>query len=182
MSLENIDNNMTKVLDRLQDNFAEVRAGRANPAILNKVQVEYYGSLTPLNQVASVSVPEARMIVIQPWDRSVLAQIVKGIEKAGIDIPPMNDGNVVRLNFPELTEVRRKELVKDIKKMSEEAKIAIRNVRRDEMDLVKSSLKSSDISEDEAKDMENKIQKKTDEYISKIEDLTDKKEKEIMTV
>lgn len=182
MSLENIDEKMDKVVERLEVNFSEIRAGRANPAILNKVQVEYYGAMSPLTQIASVSVPEARLIVIQPWDKSLLSQIVRAIEMAEIGINPMNDGQVIRLNFPELTEERRKDLVKEVKKLSEESKVAIRNVRRDEMDLVKVQLKNSEISEDEAKADEAKIQKKTDYYVAKIEEITAKKEKDIMTV
>ena len=182
MSLENIDEKMDKVVERLEVNFSEIRAGRANPAILNKVQVEYYGAMSPLTQIASVSVPEARLIVIQPWDKSLLSQIVRAIEMAEIGINPMNDGQVIRLNFPELTEERRKDLVKEVKKLSEESKVAIRNVRRDEMDLVKAQLKNSEISEDEAKSDEAKIQKKTDDYVAKMDEITAKKEKDIMTV
>lgn len=182
MSLENIDEKMDKVVERLEVNFSEIRAGRANPAILNKVQIEYYGAMSPLTQIASVSVPEARLIVIQPWDKSLLSQIVRAIEMAEIGINPMNDGQVIRLNFPELTEERRKDLVKEVKKLSEESKVAIRNVRRDEMDLVKAQLKNSEISEDEAKSDEAKIQKKTDDYVAKIDEITAKKEKDIMTV
>lgn len=182
MSLENIDEKMDKVVERLEVNFSEIRAGRANPAILNKVQVEYYGAMSPLTQIASISVPEARLIVIQPWDKSLLSQIVRAIEMAEIGINPMNDGQVIRLNFPELTEERRKDLVKEAKKLSEESKVAIRNVRRDEMDLVKAQLKNSEISEDEAKSDEAKIQKKTDDYVAKIDEITAKKEKDIMTV
>ena len=182
MSLEHIDEKMDKVVERLEVNFSEIRAGRANPAILNKVQVEYYGAMSPLTQIASVSVPEARLIVIQPWDKSLLSQIVRAIEMAEIGINPMNDGQVIRLNFPELTEERRKDLVKEVKKLSEESKVAIRNVRRDEMDLVKAQLKNSEISEDEAKSDEAKIQKKTDDYVAKIDEITAKKEKDIMTV
>ena len=182
MSLENIDEKMDKVIERLEVNFSEIRAGRANPAILNKVQVEYYGAMSPLSQIASISVPEARLIVIQPWDKSLLSQIVRAIEMSDIGINPMNDGQVIRLSFPELTEERRKDLVKDVRKLSEESKVAIRNIRRDEMDLVKTQLKNIEISEDEAKADENKIQKKTDDYVAKIEEITAKKEKEIMTV
>ena len=137
MSLENMQERMEKVIDNLETNYSEIRAGRANPAILNRVSVEYYGVPTPINQVASVSVPEARLIVIQPWDRSILSQIEKAIEKAEIGIHPINDGGVIRLSFPELTEERRKEIVKDVKKTAEEAKVAARNVRRDEMDEAK---------------------------------------------
>ena len=182
MSIENMSERMEKVIDNLETNYSEVRAGRANPAILNKVSVEYYGVPTPINQVASISVPEARLIVIQPWDRSVLSQIEKAIEKADIGIHPVSDGQVIRLSFPELTEERRKELAKDIKKMAEEAKVAIRNVRRDEMDEAKELLKNKEISEDEEKSLEDKIQKATDKYVAKIDEISEKKEKDIMSV
>ena len=182
MSLENMQERMEKVIDNLETNYSEIRAGRANPAILNRVSVEYYGVPTPINQVASVSVPEARLIVIQPWDRSILSLIEKAIEKADIGIHPMNDGQVIRLSFPELTEERRKEIVKDVKKTAEEAKVAVRNVRRDEMDKAKAKLKNKEISEDEEKSLEDKIQKETDKYVAKIDEIADKKEKEIMSV
>ena len=182
MSLENMQERMEKVIDNLETNYSEIRAGRANPAILNRVSVEYYGVPTPINQVASVSVPEARLIVIQPWDRSILSQIEKAIEKADIGIHPINDGQVIRLSFPELTEERRKEIVKDVKKTAEEAKVAARNVRRDEMDEAKAKLKNKEISEDEEKALEDKIQKETDKYVAKIDEISDKKEKEIMSV
>ena len=182
MSIENMNEKMEKVIINLQDNFQEIRAGRANPAILNKVQVEYYGTPTPINQVASVSVPEARQIVIQPWDKSLLSQIEKAIEVADIGIHPMNDGQLIRLIFPELTEERRKDIVKDIKKMAEEAKIAIRNIRRDEMEEAKNSLKNNKISEDEERSLEDKIQKATDLNVSKIDEIVSKKETEIMSV
>ncbi len=182
MSLENLSDRMNKVIDNLETNYSEVRAGRANPAILNKVSVEYYGVPTPINQVASISVPEARLIVIQPWDRSILSQVEKAIEKADIGIHPMNDGQVIRLTFPELTEERRKDLAKDIRKMAEEAKVAVRNVRRDEMDEAKDLLKNKEISEDEEKALEEKIQKETDKYVAKIDEMSEKKEKEIMSV
>lgn len=182
MSLTNINEKMDKVIDNLDTNFSEIRAGRANPAILNKVNVEYYGAPTPLSQVASIAVPEARQILIQPWDKSLLNEIVKGIEKAEIGINPMNDGNSIRLIFPELTEERRKDIVKDVKRMSEEAKVAIRNIRRDEMEDAKSQLKNKEISEDEEKGMEDDIQKTTDKYIGKVDEMTDKKVNEIMTV
>lgn len=182
MSLENIDEKMGKVIENLEENFSEIRAGRANPAILNKVMVEYYGTPTPINQVASVAVPEARQIVITPWDKSLLATITKAIEAANIGINPMNDGQVIRLIFPELTEEIRKEIVKDIKKLAEEAKIAVRNVRRDEMEEAKSQLKNKEISEDEEKALEEKIQKVTDSYVKKVDDETEKKTAEIMKV
>ena len=182
MSIENMSERMEKVIDNLETNYSEIRAGRANPAILNKVSVEYYGAPTPINQVASISVPEARLIVIQPWDRSVLSQIEKAIEKADIGIHPVSDGQVIRLSFPELTEERRKELAKDIKKMAEEAKVAIRNVRRDEMDEAKELLKNKEITEDEEKSLEDKIQNATDKYVAKIDEISEKKEKDIMSV
>lgn len=180
--IENIENEMNKTIENLQEKFSEVRAGRANPAILNKVQIEYYGTPTPINQVASISVPEARLIVIQPWDKSLLSQIEKAINIADIGINPMNDGQVIRLAFPELTEDRRKDLSKEIKKMSEESKVAIRNIRRDMMDEVKSKLKSNEISEDEERAEEDKIQKITDKFIDKIDEITGKKINEIMSV
>ena len=182
MSLESMQERMEKVIDNLEMNYSEIRAGRANPAILNRVSVEYYGVPTPINQVASVSVPEARLIVIQPWDRSILSQVEKAIEKADIGIHPMNDGQVISLSFPELTEERRKEIVKDVKKTAEEAKVAARNVRRDEMDEAKAKLKNKEISEDEEKSLEDKIQKETDKYIAKIDEKANQKEKEIMSV
>ena len=182
MDEESLNQDMDKVLDNLKQKFSEVRAGRANPTILNRINVEYYGQPTPLNQVASISVPEPRLIVIQPWDKSLLSTITKEIEKADIGINPMNDGNVIRLAFPELTEDRRKELAKDINKMAEEAKVAIRNVRRDYMDEAKAALKASEITEDEERSLEDKIQKATDNFVSQIDDLTEKKESEIMTV
>lgn len=182
MSLENVKNDMDKAIDNMQERFSEIRAGRANPAILNKVMVDYYGVPTPINQVASVSVPEAMQIVISPWDKSLMSPITKAIEKADIGINPMNDGQVIRLIFPQLTEERRKEISKDVKKLSEEAKIAVRNVRRDEMDEAKQQLKNKEISEDEEKEIENKIQKITDEEITEIDKITDAKIKEITTV
>ena len=182
MNIDDINLDMDKVIDNLNTKFSEVRAGRANPAILNRINVDYYGQPTPLNQVASISVPEPRLIVIQPWDKSLLSNITKEIEKADIGINPMNDGNVIRLSFPELTEDRRKELAKEINKMAEEAKVAIRNVRRDYMDEAKDALKASEITEDEERNLEDKIQKATDKYVAQIDEMTEKKESEIMTV
>lgn len=182
MSLEEMQEKMQRTIENLEENYSEVRAGRANPAILNKVMVDYYGTPTQVGQVASVSVPEARLIVIQPWDKSLLSPVEKAIEKADIGIHPMNDGNVIRLAFPELTEERRKELAKDIRKMAEECKVAIRNARRDEMDKAKASLKNKEISEDEEKALEDKIQKETDKYVAKIDEMATKKENEIMSV
>lgn len=182
MNFDTIEQRMNKTIDVFEENLSEIRAGRANPNILNKVSVEYYGTETPINQVAGISVPEPRMILIQPWDMGVLKEIEKAIQKADIGLNPMNDGKVIRLVFPELTEERRKEIVKDIKKMAEEAKVAIRAIRRDEMDNVKSAQKNNEITEDELSVAENKIQKITDSYIEKIDELLENKEKEIMSI
>jgi len=182
MDYSNIKEKMEKTISVFAENLSEVRAGRANPAILNKVKIDYYGTPTPINQVAGVSVPEARLIVIQPWDISVLKEIEKAIIASDIGLNPNNDGKVIRLNFPELTEERRKELVKDIKKMGEEAKISIRSVRREGMDIIKAEQKEGSITEDELKSYEDKIQKLTDSKIEEIDDQINKKEKEIMNV
>ena len=182
MDYNQIEEKMEKTINVLEENFAEIRAGRANPAILNKVKVDYYGVPTPINQVAGVSVPEARMIVIQPWDASILKAIEKAILTADIGINPNNDGKLIRLTFPELTEERRKELVKDIKKLSEEAKIAVRAIRRDAMDLAKKEQKDGNMTEDEEKQAEDKIQKLTDKKVAFIDEISSKKEKEIMSV
>ena len=180
--MEELETRMQKTVSVFQENLSEVRAGRANPAILNKISVEYYGVPTPINQVAGISVPEARMIVIQPWDMSVLKDIEKAIIASDIGLNPNNDGKVIRLNFPELTGDRRKELVKDIRKMAEEAKVSIRAIRRDGMDDSKAKLKNSEITEDEAKSGEDKIQKLTDKYIAEIDKLLEDKEKEITNI
>ena len=177
-----IKEKMNKSIDNLREKFAEVRAGRANPAILNKVKIDYYGTPTPINQVAGVSVPEARMIVIQPWDASVLKEIEKAILASDIGINPNNDGKVIRLTFPELTEERRKEIVKDVKKMAEEAKVAVRNVRREGIDKAKADQKAGDMTEDELKGAENEIQKLTDKYVEEIDKIAETKEKEVMSV
>ena len=182
MNFDLIENKMDKTISVLQENFAEVRAGRANPAILNKVKVDYYGTPTPISQVAGISVPEARLIVIQPWDANILKEIEREIIKAEIGINPNNDGKVIRLAFPELTEERRKELVKEIKKMGEEAKISVRSVRREGMDIVKAEQKEGTITEDEQKTYEDKIQKLTDSKVQEIDNQIDKKENEIMSV
>ena len=182
MDYNQIEEKMEKTINVLEENFAEIRAGKANPAILNKVKVDYYGVPTPINQVAGVSVPEARMIVIQPWDASILKAIEKAILTADIGINPNNDGKLIRLTFPELTEERRKEIVKDIKKLSEEAKIAVRAIRRDAMDLAKKEQKDGNMTEDEEKQAEDKIQKLTDKKVAFIDEISSKKEKEIMSV
>lgn len=171
-----------KTISVFEENLSEVRAGRANPAILNKITVSYYGVPTPINQVAGISVPEARMILIQPWDTSLLKEIEKEILKSDIGINPNNDGKVIRLNFPELNEERRKELVKDIRKLAEEAKVAIRSIRRDAMDEAKEMQKKSEITEDDLKNEENEIQKLTDKKVEEIDNMLANKEKEIMSI
>ena len=182
MDLQELEGRMLKSIDVFSQNLSEVRAGRANPAILNKITVEYYGVPTPINQVAGISVPEARTIVIQPWDASVLKAIEKAILASDIGLNPNNDGKLIRLNFPELTADRRKELAKDIRKMAEEAKVSIRSIRRDGMDEVKEEQKKSEITEDQKADFEDKIQKLTDKYVAEIDKMLENKEKEIMTI
>ena len=182
MDFSKIEERMDKTISVLQENFAEVRAGRANPAILNKVKVDYYGVPTPISQVAGISVPEARLIVIQPWDMSVLKEIEKAILASDIGITPNNDGKVIRLSFPELNEERRKELVKDIKKTAEEAKVSIRSIRRDGLDEAKKSQKDGDITEDDLRNAETEIQKLTDKKTDEIDRILTAKEKEVMSV
>ena len=173
---------MNKTISIFEENLAEIRAGRANPAILNKISVDYYGVSTPINQVAGISVPEARMILIQPWDMNLLKEIEKEILKSDIGINPNNDGKVIRLTFPELNEERRKEIVKDIKKLAEEAKVAIRAIRRDAIDEAKELQKKSEITEDDLENEENEIQKLTDRKIEEIDKLLAAKEKEVMSI
>ncbi|MCR4840312.1 MAG: ribosome recycling factor [Lachnospiraceae bacterium] len=173
---------MEKTISSLTENYANIRAGRANPHLLDKIKVDYYGAPSPLQSVANVSVPEARIIAIQPWDKSLIKDIEKAIMASDIGITPSNDGQIIRLVFPELTEERRKDLSKDIKKKGEEAKVAIRNIRRDGMDALKKEGKSNDVSEDETKSLEDKMQKMTDKYVSKIDEMIESKSKEIMTV
>ncbi|MBR1599024.1 MAG: ribosome recycling factor [Lachnospiraceae bacterium] len=180
--LKEFEDKMQKSVDSLENEFANIRAGRANPNILNKIKVEYYGTPTPLQQVGNVSVPEARTIMITPWESSLLKEIEKAILCSDLGITPNNDGKSVILNFPELTEERRKELVKDIKKKGENAKVAVRNVRRDANDSLKKKLKASEISEDEEKENVDKVQKLTDKYIEKIDSVIENKSKEILTV
>ena len=173
---------MQKSLRNLEEEYASIRAGRANPHVLDRIRVDYYGTPTALNQVANVSVPEPRMIQIQPWEASLLKEIEKAILVSDLGLNPTNDGKVVRLVFPELTEERRKDLAKDIKKKGEDAKVAIRNIRRDAKDSFKKLSKEGDISEDEIKDLEDSAQKLTDEFIKKIDKAVEVKAKEIMTV
>lgn len=182
MEFNEIEERMKKSISVFEENLSEIRAGRANPAILNKIMVDYYGVPTPINQVAGVSVPEARMIVIQPWDASVLKDIERAILTSDIGLNPNNDGKVIRLAFPELNEERRKEIVKDIKKMAEEAKVAVRSIRRDGIDKAKELQKESSITEDDLKRAEEQIQKMTDKKIEEIDVILDKKEKEIMSI
>ncbi|MBR6697387.1 MAG: ribosome recycling factor [Lachnospiraceae bacterium] len=183
--MENIklyEDKMIKSCDALKEDFATIRAGRANPHILDKLKVDYWGAPTPIQQVANISVPEARMIQIQPWESSMIKEIEKAIMVSDIGITPNNDGKIIRLIFPELTEDRRKELVKDIKKKGENAKIAVRNIRRDVNDALKKESKSADVSEDMIKDMEDKVQKLTDKYVAEIDKIVEEKSKEILTV
>lgn len=180
--MKTAETKMNKTISVLNEDLASIRAGRANPAILDKVTVEYYGAATPLTQVGNVSVPEARMLVIKPWDASILGDIEKAILKSDIGITPNNDGECIRLNFPPLTEERRKELVKSISKRGEEAKVAIRAIRRDAIDGFKTQKKHSEITEDDLKDLENKIQKLTDRFVKDIDKIIEEKEKEIMSV
>ncbi len=182
MDYSEIKEKMEKAINSLTERLSEVRAGRANPAILNKVRIDYYGTPTPINQVAGVSVPEARMIMIQPWDVSILKEIEKAILASEIGINPNNDGKVIRLVFPELTEERRKELVKEIKKYAEDAKVAVRNARRDGMDKAKAMQKDGEITEDELKASENEIQKITDKNKEEIDKIIAAKEMEIMSI
>ena len=182
MDYTNIKEKMEKSISVYQEKLAEVRAGRANPAILNKIKIDYYGTPTPINQVAGISVPEARQIVIQPWDVSVLKEIEKAILGSDIGINPNNDGKVIRLAFPELNEERRKEIVKEVRKMAEEAKVAIRSIRREGIDIAKASQKEGEMTEDELKQAENEIQKITDQKIEEIDKILETKEKEVMSV
>ena len=180
--MSELEERMSKSLSVFEENLSEVRAGRANPAILNKITIEYYGVATPINQVAGISVPEARTIVIQPWDASALKEIEKAILASDIGLNPNNDGKVIRLNFPELTEERRKELVKDIRKMAEEARVSVRSIRRDGMEDVKAKQKNGDITEDDKAREEENIQKLTDKYIANIEKALENKENERMSI
>ena len=180
--LKAYEEKMTKTMGNLDGELGAIRAGRANPNVLNKIKVDYYGTPTPIQQVANVSVPEARMIQIQPWEKNMLKVIEKAIQVSDLGINPTNDGTMIRLVFPELTEERRKELVKDVKKKGENAKVAVRNIRRDANDSFKKLAKTSDVSEDEIKELEDKVQKMTDKYIKEIDKAVEEKSKEILTV
>ena len=181
-SMEALQEKINKSEAMLKEELATVRAGRANAALVDKVMVEYYGTPTPVQQVGNISIPEPRIIVIQPWEKSLLKEIEKAIQMSDIGINPTNDGQVIRLVFPELTEERRKELVKDVKKKGEADKVAIRNIRRDGNDAFKKLAKSEDISEDEIKQLEDELQKLTDKFIKTVDDMVDAKSKDILTV
>lgn len=180
--IKGYEDKMNKSLEVLLNEYGSIRAGRANPHVLDKIRVDYYGTPTPIQQVGNVSVPEARMIVIQPWEKNLLKVIEKAILTSDLGINPTNDGNCIRLAFPELTEDRRKELAKDIKKKGENAKVAVRNIRRDGNDVLKKMEKANEITEDELKQNEDKMQKITDKMIEKIDAAIEAKTKEIMTV
>ena len=176
------DEKMQKTMNNLSEEFGSIRAGRANPHVLDKLRVDYYGTPTPIQQVANVNVPEPRMIQIQPWEATMVREIEKVIMTSDLGINPSNDGKVIRLVFPELTEERRKELAKDVKKKGENAKVAIRNIRRDANDSFKKLAKAEDISEDEISDLEDQTQKLTDKYIAEVDKAVEEKTKEILTV
>ncbi len=180
--LQQYNHKMQKSFDNLLEEFGTIRAGRANPHVLDKLKVDYYGTPTGIQQVANVSVPEPRMILIQPWEASMVRVIEKAILTSDLGINPTNDGKVIRLVFPELTEERRKELAKDVKKKGENAKVAIRNIRRDANDNLKKMGKSNDVSEDEIKQLEDEVQKLTDKFITNVEKSVEEKSKEILTV
>ncbi len=180
--LKKYEDKMNKTLDVLKEDFGTIRAGRANPHVLDKIKVDYYGSPTPIQQVGNVSVPEARMIVIQPWDKSMLKAVEKAILTSELGINPTNDGSVIRLVFPELTEDRRKELSKEVKKKGDQAKVAIRNIRRDANEAFKKMEKGGEMSEDDLELATNKMQKLTDKMIEKVDQAVEVKTKEIMTV
>ena len=180
--LKKYEDKMNKTLEVLKEEFGTIRAGRANPHVLDKIKVDYYGSPTPIQQVGNISVPEARMIVIQPWDKSLLKAVEKAILTSELGINPTNDGSVIRLVFPELTEDRRKELSKEVKKKGDQAKVAIRNIRRDANEAFKKMEKGGDMSEDDLELATNKMQKLTDKMIEKVDQAVEVKNKEIMTV
>lgn len=173
---------MERRLSHLADEYAAIRAGRANPAVLDKVVVDYYGAPTPINQLAAVSVTEARTLMVQPWDASVLRAIEKAIQTSDIGINPQNDGKALRLVFPPLTEDRRKEIVKEVSKMAEETKVSVRNVRRDAVDKVKAKKKDGELTEDDLKKAEKKIQDLTDKFVKEIDKMAEKKQKEVMAI
>ena len=182
MDIKVYEEKMNKTLDSLNNDFGTIRAGRANPRVLDKIRVDYYGTPTPLQQVGNISVPEPRVLVIAPWEKNLIKPIEKAIQTSDLGINPTNDGSVIRLIFPELTEERRKELAKDIKKKGDNAKVALRNIRRDGNDAFKKAEKAGEISEEDHEELENKIQKLTDKMVEKIDKAVEAKTKEIMTV
>lgn len=179
---EEFESKMKKTIEVVKGDFASVRAGRANAGVLDKIQVEYYGTMTPLQQVASISSPDPRTLMIQPWDASLLKEIEKAIQTSDLGINPQNDGKVLRLSFPQLTEERRKELTRQVQKYGENGKVAIRNIRRDAMDQFKSMEKKNEITEDDRKNLEDQLQKLTDKYCKEIDGLVSAKEAELMAV
>ena len=176
------ESKMQKTLDVLDSNLAGIRAGRANAGVLNKINVDYYGAASPISQVAAISSPDPRTLTIQPWDASLLKEITKAIQTSDIGINPQNDGKVIRLTFPPLTEERRKELIKQVSKEGEASKVAIRNIRRDAMDKLKAAKKKSEVSADEIADAEKDMQKMTDKYVKKVDEMTAKKSKELSEI
>ena len=180
--LKTAEEKMKKTLNVLDSDYKSIRAGRANPSVLDKVTVDYYGTETPVNQVAAVSVSEARVLVIQPWDASMLKALEKAIQTSDLGINPTNDGKVLRITFPQLTEERRREIVKQVHKLAEDAKVAVRSIRRDAMEKFKSMKKSSEITEDDLEDCEKKVQNLTDKYCDEVDRLAKAKEKEIMEI
>ncbi len=180
--LQPFETKMSKSYEALLRDYATIRAGRANPHVLDKIKVDYYGTPTPLQQVGNISVPEARIILIQPWEKKMIREIERAINTSDLGINPTNDGSAIRLVFPELTEERRKSLAKDVKKKGDEAKVAIRNIRRDANETFKKMNKNNELTEDDQKNLETKAQKLTDKYIAKIDEAVEEKTKEIMTV
>lgn len=180
--IKKYEEKMTKTLDSLDRDYNGIRAGRANPHVLDKLKVDYYGTPTPIQQVGNITVPEPRMICIQPWESSLIKDICKAIQTSDIGINPSTDGKVIRLVFPELTEEHRKDLVKDVKKKAEAAKVAIRNIRRDANDFLKKAQKDNEITEDELKELQTKVQKSTDKFVKKVDEAMEKKSQEILTV
>ncbi len=180
--IDKAKNKMKKSINVMLDDFSTIRAGRANPSVLDRVRIDYYGTPTPINQVASISVAEARVLVVSPWDKSTLGMIEKAIQASDVGINPQNDGQVLRLVFPQLTEDRRKELVKDIKKLGEDCKVAIRSIRRDAIDKCKTKKKNNEITEDDLKDAEERIQKITDKNVKEVDEQVAIKEKEILSI
>jgi ribosome recycling factor len=180
--IKQTEEKMKKSLSALEEEFNTLRTGRASPALFDKIRVEYYGNPTPLNQVATISVPEARLVVIQPWDKSIIGEIEKAIQKSELSVNPSNDGKVIRISIPPLTEERRKEFVKIAKNMAEQSRVSIRNIRRDANDELKKAEKSGDISEDELKRAEDDVQKLTDTYVEEVNSMLEAKENEILEI